>query len=455
MSVSGLSGSSGRFAVRDRSRSALSAPQSPLVMEATHETLAGSLVRRYLAVLGVDTLVRVSGILLLPVYLSLMTQDEFGVYAYLNALVAAVALVLGFGLYAAQAKLFFEYPEKDRAAVLFTLSVLLAGLLSVAVVVICGLGIDFRLARLAMGPEISFEEFRGPMIAGVISSVLSLHFLSYLYLRDRLGFARVFNIARVVMMNGASILAIAIDDGNSAALRLKFGYGAEIAIVALCVFLCRRDFVPRFVAGVSSRALGIGVPIMVSGAIGLIANLSDRYFLQRFRPLEDLSVYALAMTLASVVPFVFSSFQNVWLPNILRQQDSVAPLSLTTRLLAPMAAALFVVSAVITAGLMILLAMGLVPPDYARALRVLPLLFCSGILAAASGMYSNLILKSGRVGIIVPVGIGAALVGVILNMALVPAFGVYGAAFAALAINGVFFLSYRRLASNSNRVSEL
>ena len=63
------------------------------------------LVKNYAKVFSVDILVKLSSFILLPVYLKLMTQEAFGLYTYLLAIISSFSLVMNFGLYVAQSKL--------------------------------------------------------------------------------------------------------------------------------------------------------------------------------------------------------------------------------------------------------------------------------------------------------------------------------------------------------------
>ena len=73
------------------------------------------LVKRLFTVLGIDILVKVSGILLLPLYLLLMTQEEYGLYGYLLSIIMTFSIVLNFGLYIPLTKFYHEFNNsKDK-----------------------------------------------------------------------------------------------------------------------------------------------------------------------------------------------------------------------------------------------------------------------------------------------------------------------------------------------------
>src|SRR5688500_5740098 len=86
------------------------------------------LLNRLFAVLGIDILVKLSGVILLPVYLRLMTQDEYGLYNYLLSIILTFSLVLNFGLYIPISKFYHDYKDDlQKGKLLFTTFILLTG----------------------------------------------------------------------------------------------------------------------------------------------------------------------------------------------------------------------------------------------------------------------------------------------------------------------------------------
>src|SRR5579864_8594469 len=80
------------------------------------------LINRLFAVLSIDILVKLAGVILLPVYLRLMTQDEYGLYGYLLSIIFTFSVVLNFGLYIPISKFYHDFEsEEDRGHLLFTI----------------------------------------------------------------------------------------------------------------------------------------------------------------------------------------------------------------------------------------------------------------------------------------------------------------------------------------------
>ena len=88
-------------------------------------------------------MVKASGFILLPVFLRLMTQDEFGLYNYLLSIIQTFSLVLNFGLYIAQTKLYHSIASREkRGELLFTIAVTLIFFLVLIIIPVAVTGLD-------------------------------------------------------------------------------------------------------------------------------------------------------------------------------------------------------------------------------------------------------------------------------------------------------------------------
>ncbi len=79
-------------------------------------------IGKFFSVLSIDILVKAAGFVLLPFFLRLMTQSEFGLYNYILSIVQTFSLVLNLGLYVALSKLYHLYTvQEQKGELLFTI----------------------------------------------------------------------------------------------------------------------------------------------------------------------------------------------------------------------------------------------------------------------------------------------------------------------------------------------
>jgi len=60
---------------------------------------------------------------------------------------------------------------------------------------------------------------------------------------------------------------------------------------------------------------------MFSAIWQLVSNYSDKFFLEKYGTATDLSYYYLAFSLGNVLYMICLAFQNVWMPEFLREKD--------------------------------------------------------------------------------------------------------------------------------------
>ena len=107
------------------------------------------IINRFVKIFSVDVLVKASGFILLPVYLKLMTQAEYGLFGYLMSIISAFSLFLNFGLYVPQIKLYADYKGKERGSMLFTVNAILLFFMIITVGAIYVLKLDYYLISFA------------------------------------------------------------------------------------------------------------------------------------------------------------------------------------------------------------------------------------------------------------------------------------------------------------------
>jgi O-antigen/teichoic acid export membrane protein len=405
--------------------------------------LSNNLIRNYFKVFSVDVLVKGAGIILLPVYLKLMTQEEFGLYGYLIAIIGTFSLVCNLGVYVAQSKLYQDYPEEKRGSVLFTLNIMLFIFLTVLFTLLFILDLDYRVVEFLFKTDFNYSEYRAPVLVGVIVAVYSLMLTNYFLTSDKIGKVQLFNISRIILINVVVIAILFLhSESDLTLLRLKYSFAVELIIIfSFSVFYIREmkyDFDPK----IAVRAIKISMPIVASAFIGLFINLSDRYFIEKFGTLRDLSIYNVALTIAGVVPFVFASFQNIWLPHFLKEKDLQKNRIRSRKMVIRLLILFVLMSGLILAVLRLMLAWNIVDEKYQEILLLLPIVLATSIVTSIITMFSNHLIYLDKLYLVIVVGLPLSILAVSLNMVLVPALNIYGAALSALIVNLGFLIAY-------------
>jgi len=414
-----------------------------IVIDKLKKIASNSFVSNYLKVFSVDVLVKGSGIILLPIYLKLMTQEEFGMYGYLLAIIGTFSLVFNLGIYAAQSKFYHDYSDQKRGEMLFTLNILLLifnGCLISAVLIF---GIDHQLVEFLFKEPINYARYRPIVLLSVIVSVYSFLIVNFLLTSEDIRKVQFFNISRILLVNGIVLVILFLGhEQDHVYVRLTGATLVEVAIILFFSFEYVSKMKFHFDFDIAKKALTIGFPIVVSAIIGIFINLSDRYFIDKHGTLKDMSVYNLALSISGVIPFVFASFQNIWIPQFLKEKDYQVNQAKSKKMIFRLSIAFVLLSVAIMFALKIMLVFNIISRKYDTIMLVLPISLLTGIVTSLTGVFSFHLLYLNKLFLIIIIGIPLAFLGIALNNKLVPLYNIYGAAVSSLVLNLCYLISY-------------
>lgn len=408
----------------------------------------GQLVlRRFFRIFSVDALVKVSGVLLLPLYLALMTQEEYATYSYLINVIGVLSLVCNFGLYVPQSKLMHDVEEPRRGALLFTINSLLLLLIAASLLPIYALGLDRSIVRLLFSSSIDYAAYRHFIFLGIILAIYAQMVLNYLLTSERIADVQAYNLSRMVFGSILTLGALYWIAGDKAGIRLAAYLLAEAALLAAFVISYVRAMHRSFDRGLAVRALRLGLPVMVSAVLGIIINFGDKFFIEKYCSLADLSIYFLAFTLAGIITAVFMSFQNVWLPLFLKEKDLARNLARTKKLFLHLVFLFVALAVLIWLGTFGALQVGILDDKYSAVLGVLPILLAGSIASSLVGLLSSYTVFWGMTYVTIVIGVLMAMASVPLNYYAVTSYGIHGIAVAVVLVNvgyGVLYFGFIR-----------
>ena len=406
------------------------------------------LLNRLFTVLSIDILVKLSGVILLPVYLRLMTQDEYGLYNYLLSIILTFSLVLNFGLYIPISKFYHDYKDdKEKGKLLFTTFTLLTACLCILLAIIYSLGLDKSIIKILFKHELDYENYRLVILLAVVTSVFSFMLTSFLFTSEKIKQVKQYNISRILCIHVASVVLLyLIPATNAAELRLQVTYGLEFVLLLIFSGILVRAMRFEFNYRLASMALKMGFPIMLSALFGIVINFSDKFFLEKYGTLKDLSNYYLAIAFASIIPTIFASVQNAWIPLFMKEKNLGENIQKTNKLIKNLTLAFIGISLLIWVLLEALLMLSVIPKKYNEVALVLPLLLLTQIAAALSALYNNYLVYFERTHFISITGIIICIVSIAASLFLIPMWGIYGAAAATMLSNVLYLVIYNVIA---------
>jgi O-antigen/teichoic acid export membrane protein len=179
----------------------------------------------------------------------------------------------------------------------------------------------------------------------------------------------------------------------------------------------------------------------MSAVFGIIINFSDKFFLEKYGSFKEMSYYYLAVSCAGVIPMIFASFQNAWLPLFLKEKDLLKNVAKTNKLIIRLFVIFAVLSCSIQVFVWVILSLGIIQSKYHETLYILPLLLRSQILSALTPLYTNYLFyfEEDTCGFIYRPFVCCISLG--LSLLLIRDF-VYGAGAVSIASNACYFAIY-------------
>ena len=402
------------------------------------------LVKRLLTVLGIDILVKISGILLLPVYLLLMSQEEYGLYGYLLSIIMTFSLVLNFGLYIPISKFYHDCQDAEkRGELLFTISLLLAVMLACVVLPVYLFGWDYELIKILFKNPVDYKDYRGAVLIAVIVSVFSFMLTTFFFTSEKLKHLKTYNVFRVICINVIAIFFLyLLRDTDSVGIRLQATYLTELVLFLAFYYFYIKEIQFKFNKRVAIAGLKLALPVMVSAIFGIGINFSDKFFLEKYSSFKDLSYYYLAVSLASAIPLIFASLQNAWLPLFLKEKDIHKNVAATNKLMRRLLIGFLLLSVLIMIFFKIVLDLGIIQAKYGEAIGILPLLLISQIISSLVSLHTNYLVYFERTHIASITGFILCIISVGLSLLLIPRYKVYGAVTVSLVSNIIYLGLY-------------
>lgn len=382
---------------------------------------------RDLAVYGAgDVATQAISFLLLPIYVRYLSPGDYGVLALLLTVEMLTKIVFRWGVDASFMRMYYDCP--DHAARRRLASTVFYFLLAANGVVLA--------ATLLLAPALSRHLFGSPSQAAALQVLLvntflgGFFFIPFHQLRIERQSPRF--IALTVTRSLATIIA---------RLTLVIGFHLGVIGIVLADLVTTVLFgllmLPRFAAligPVFSRdllreALRFGLPRIPHGLAQQTVAVSDRYVLSLYATLHEIGLYSIGASFAMGLKLFLNAFEYAWAPfyfAIMREPDAKP----TYRLVATWGAAVLI-------GLAMLVSAGapqivriMTTPLFHGAASVMPWI-AVGVVLQGVYLLTSIGLNITKRTEFYPMATGlAAATSIGANLALVPRYGVTGAAIA-------------------------
>lgn len=375
--------------------------------------------------------IRALNFLLLPIYTRFLTPADYGIMVLAETLAAFLVSIVSLGFDASIQRLYFRHVDDSKA---------LSGYVGSALKFSLVLEIGFLALALTLGPRLQHTlaptaavPFR--YIAMALATAVATQFFGYrlvLYQAER----RPWSYAILALLSFGLTASLTIALVVYARRGVTGMLGGKLIAAAIClivaVFLARQAFGSHFHWAYVRETIAVGAPLVphLLMALGLIS--ADRFILAYYRDLREVGLYAIAYTLGMIMSLITMSLNQAWAPvyyDVARKGEE------GRRVLSKMCAGLIVMlTAVACFGALIAqdFVARFLDHRYASAGRVVPWIIGAYLAHSLFSMFSLSAMQARRTTLIMGASFVALAVNTALNFALIPRWGMYGAACATL-----------------------
>jgi O-antigen/teichoic acid export membrane protein len=393
---------------------------------------------------------KIGAFLLLPIYVRFLSPADYGAVALMTSLAGLLGLVYHLGIDGALMRLHFDTAGRDRARLYFTIAaftMVMSAALTLLAALILSAVFDSWFAGTPFVPL--------GVLALLLAFAGSIHFVPSTLFRasGQAGRFLAINLGSFALSSAMSlILVVAFHLGPTGVLLGQLISNLTIMAVSIAIVASLGSF--EFDAGALRASLKLGLPLLPHALSAWSLRLADRWLLALFIGLpalearSQIGVYAVGYQLGFVVTTVISSFNSAWSPYFFRIADRAqAPRFYADMTNVVLAGTLAMAVAVSTLAPEIV---GLVArPGYEAAADVLPVIAFASVIQGAYTMFVTVVFFVKRTGPLAFITFGSAALNVLLNVILIPSFGILGAAWATVGAYAFFaaatYLYARRL----------
>ncbi len=387
---------------------------------------------------------KATGFIMIPIYTRALTRADYGVLELLTRSAEVASIVLALGMSSAVLRFYFDHDDpRDRDLLVssaFVFSVVLALGATAVLSVFAG-----ELSRVLFGTT-EHQLLVLLLIVMNLFELTSIVPMAYIRAQERSLHYSMVNVIRLVMGVSLNIyLVVVLRLGILGVLYSGLVSGGLIA-VWLTVYSLRRTG-PRFSLSTLGPMLRYAAPLIPATLCMFVLHSADRFFLQHYVGLDEVGLYALAYRFAMLLPIlILQPFGLAFMPMvyaIARRPEAGMVYARTLTYLTVVTTWLALGMSLVTRDVLRVMS----APEYLDAYRPLPMLAFSFVFLGMQGTFEiGIHIQKRTVFRLVNVA-SAALVALVLCWALIPRYGMMGAAAAT-------FGSFLWLAAVSYMVSQ-
>lgn len=253
---------------------------------------------------------KLAAIFLMPVYTNILTKEEYGAMALITSIKGIIDLVSNLNIHSGIARDYYE--EGVNRKTLVSTGFLSIVSLSLTVMIIGLLTRHFWSGYVLGLKEVYWLPFT-VMLMSVPTGSLMSYFAILTRFKKKPTLYSVGTVLQLIIQIIISVVGVVVLRAGIISVFLGVLIGEVVAAVYFS-FLNREYIGLRFDKGLLRRALVFALPTLPAILAGWLDSSMGQILIGKYVSVEDLGVYSIALSLASVFTLISTAFSNVWSP---------------------------------------------------------------------------------------------------------------------------------------------
>jgi len=391
------------------------------------------------AIYGIGSILgRALSFLLLPVYTHYLTPSDYGTIAIAGTVTMVLGILIPLGLHGAIPKFYFEASSaEERRRVNGTLWVAILLVASIVLIVTEVLGPSIFPTLL---PQFPFRPFGRLALWTAFFNAFSYVPLAVLQISQRPRAYVAVTFCASVLSALATMLAVVMFHGGALGF-LRASCGAAAVMAGVYLVLTLQAVRPSMTMGWLRRAVVFALPLVPHGLATWVLDVSDKLLLQRYVTPHEVGLYALGVQFGAIMSVLTTAINSAWVPFVYKRvgEDPDAARAGFSRL-----STVYVVVLVMLALALALLGQDAIvlfaAPAFREATSIVPWIVGGYFFLGLYLVPANFLFVGNRTTIIPLATLTAGGLNVLLNMWLMPRYGITAAAWTTLGCYAIMFL---------------
>lgn len=374
---------------------------------------------------------------LIPVYTRYLTTEEYGIIGILEVFLSLLTSILMLGGYPAQTRYYYEYKEDPVKVgeLLFSINAFLL----IFVVSSCLLLTFFGKPIFDLfikSSIITFNPFFVIIIWTVLFNIFSqLVIRFYIATKEYVFCATLFFFQFIISTSFILLFIIYFKEGALGKVKgLLFGYGIFCLIF---YWPYARNFTLRFDFKYIKHSLAFGIPVVFHLACGTLLNSIDKVILEKYVSLSQIGIYTLGYQIGMIMSVLVTSINRAWTPNYydLMKQDKTDQgyeIRRAFYIWLTVIGIICLIGSLFSREILVLLT----PSNFHDSAKIIPIILFSYVLQGVYYFLVAPIFYFEKTKYLPFITGSSALLNIVLNILVIPHFGIMGAAYTT----GISFL---------------